>query len=356
MKIAYGLSGEGRGHSMRASALGTQLIAAGHEITFFTSGDAELPLTEKFGAKRIEFLPTPKFHLVDGKLNVFKTSIDFVKFMNTERRRILSLSTMLQEENYDAVISDYEPLLSRAALNANIPSVAFNSQNFVTVCKIPLKYRHLSMPLALVNAFIVPNCSHTIVSKPVRVKNKSHKNVDLVGPMIRKNITEQEWNGDKNHILMYRSHALDWPTSEIIEWANNKGLTIYFYGNLTPEEEKLVSDEFIHKPISESQFVQDMVDAKLVIGTSGTQLIGELAYLGIPAILVPEQGQTEQELNAYLANDSYPNMATINSKDINGENLDNLIENLDGLGIRHTEDGTETAFISVQNWLNKLKP
>ena len=25
MKIAYGLSGEGRGHSMRASALGTQL-------------------------------------------------------------------------------------------------------------------------------------------------------------------------------------------------------------------------------------------------------------------------------------------------------------------------------------------
>ena len=44
MKIAYGLSGEGRGHSMRASALGTQLVAAGHEITFFTSGDAEFNL------------------------------------------------------------------------------------------------------------------------------------------------------------------------------------------------------------------------------------------------------------------------------------------------------------------------
>ena len=39
MKIAYGLSGEGRGHSMRASALGTQLVAAGHEITFFTLRD-----------------------------------------------------------------------------------------------------------------------------------------------------------------------------------------------------------------------------------------------------------------------------------------------------------------------------
>ena len=42
-----------------------------------------------------------------------------------------------------------------------------------------------------------------------------------------------------------------------------------------------------------------MVDAKLVIGTSGTQLIGELAYLGIPAILVPEQGQTEHVITSY---------------------------------------------------------
>ena len=68
-----------------------------------------------------------------------------------------------------------------------------------------------------------------------------------------------------------------------------------------------------------------MVDSKLVIGTSGTQLIGELAYLGIPAILVPEKGQTEQELNAYLANDSYPNMATISSQNITHEKLDEFI-------------------------------
>ena len=335
MKIAYGLSGEGRGHSMRASALGTQLIAAGHEITFFTSGDAELPLTEKFGAQRIEFLPTPKFHLVDGKLNVFNTSIDFVKFMSRERRRILALSDILVDGKYDIVISDYEPLLSRAAINANIPILAFNSQNFVNLCKMPMKYRHLSLPIYFVNSFIVPNCDYTVVSKPVRIKNKLHKNATLVGPMIREHIIGENWYGDKDHILMYRSHALDWPTSEIIEWANSKGLKVYFYGNLNPEEEKLVSEEFIHRPISESQFITDMVDSKLVIGTSGTQLIGELAYLGIPAILVPEKGQTEQELNAYLANDSYPNMATISSQNITHEKLDELFAELDGLGMTH---------------------
>ena len=354
MKIAYGLSGEGRGHSMRASALGTQLVAAGHEITFFTSGDAELPLTEKFGAQRIKFLPTPKFHLVDGKLNVFKTSVDFVKFMSSERRRILALSKMLKDENFDLVISDFEPLLSRAALNANIPIIAFNSQNFVNLCKIPLKYRHLSLPIHFVNSFIVPNCDYTVVSKPIRIQDKKHKNATLVGPMIRQHIIGEKWYGDKNHILMYRSHALDWPTEDIVEWANSKGLKVYFYGNLTPEEEKLVSEDFVHRPISETQFVKDMVDSKLVIGTSGTQLIGELAYLGIPAILIPEKGQTEQELNAYLANDSYSNMATISSQEATPEKLDELVATLDGLGIQHTEDGTKDAYAAIENWIKQL--
>ena len=94
-----------------------------------------------------------------------------------------------------------------------------------------------------------------------------------------------------------------------------------------------------------------MVDSKLVIATSGTQLIGELAYLGIPAILIPEKGHTEQELNAYLANDSYPNMATISSQEVTHEKLDELVATLDGLGIKHTEDGTQDAFRAVQKWI-----
>ena len=108
---------------------------------------------------------------------------------------------------------------------------------------------------------------------------------------------------------------------------------------------------FIHRPISETQFVEDMINAKLVIGTSGTQLIGELAYLGVPAILIPETGQKEQELNAVLANDSYPNMATISAKNVTPQKLDELIQTLDGLSLRHTEDGSKKAYQKIEEWL-----
>jgi len=355
MKIAYGLSGVGRGHTMRASAIGSKLIANGHDVLFFSCGDATEPLTTRFGPNRINFLPTPHFTLINGKLNAWKTSKDFVKFMVKERKTILTLSDQLKEENYDVVISDFEPLLSRAALNANIPCLAFNSQNFVTICKIPMKYRYLSIPIAFINAIIVPSPDYTIVSKPVRLDMKSNKGM-IVGPIIREHILDKSWKGTHNHILMYRSLASDWPTEEIVEWANSKGLTVYFYGKLTPAEEKLATNNaFIHRPISETQFVEDMINAKLVIGTSGTQLIGELAYLGVPAILIPETGQTEQELNALLANDSYPNMATITAKKITPEKLEELIQTLDGLSIRHTEDGSKEAYQKIEEWLNQLK-
>ena len=63
MKIAYGLSGVGRGHTMRASALGSQLIANGHDVNFFSCGDATEPLTTRFGPNRINFLTHTTFYL-----------------------------------------------------------------------------------------------------------------------------------------------------------------------------------------------------------------------------------------------------------------------------------------------------
>ena len=51
LKIAYALSGEGRGHTMRASALGQRLLDSGYDVQFFCSGDATEPLTAKIRGK-----------------------------------------------------------------------------------------------------------------------------------------------------------------------------------------------------------------------------------------------------------------------------------------------------------------
>ena len=59
--------------------------------------------------------------------------------------------------------------MSRAANNANIPLVSFNSQGFVDICEIPPKHKALSLQIMLVNRLITTDSDLNIVSKPVKL-------------------------------------------------------------------------------------------------------------------------------------------------------------------------------------------
>ena len=355
LKIAYALSGEGRGHTMRASALGQRLLDSGYDVQFFSCGDAIEPLTEKFGAKRIHDLPTPRFvYKKNGQFHLWKTSTDFVKFMFGERRRILRLSQMLRDENYDVVISDFEPLMSRAANNAGIPLVSFNSQNFVNVCKLPSKYKSLALQILLVNQLIVADSAFTIVSKPVKLPIREQVGC-LVGPIIRDHIIGRRWRGGGKFILLYYRPSISKTLPDVLEWAEQKGWKVHLYGRLHPSEKALLDhDSVVKRPISETKFIDDMIDSELVIGTAGTQMIGEIAYLGAPAILVPESGQKEQLLNAQLASADFPNVTWLPPHKVRYDYLEEAVNNLSDTGVRHIENGSDDAFEAFVKWAENL--
>ena len=84
-----------------------------------------------------------------------------------ERKEFYDYPLCYQEKQFDVVISDFEPLMSRAANNANIPLVSFNSQGFVDICEIPPKHKALSLQIMLVNRLITTDSDLNIVSKPV---------------------------------------------------------------------------------------------------------------------------------------------------------------------------------------------
>ena len=75
-------------------------------------------------------------------------------------------------------------------------------------------------------------------------------------------------------------------------------------------------------PISDQGFVDDLLSCNLIISTAGSQLIGEVATLGIPSILIPEPGQVEQDINARLAEFCYKNFVRIPYKKFSKDNVD----------------------------------
>ena len=81
MRVSYGLVGTTRGHAVRALAIGQELIERGHEVLFFTDGDAEELLKARFGEERVCATETPKYYFTKGKISIRKTLSKNLKFL-----------------------------------------------------------------------------------------------------------------------------------------------------------------------------------------------------------------------------------------------------------------------------------
>ena len=136
----------------------------------------------------------------------------------------------------------------------------------------------------------------------------------------------------------------------IIEYAKKNNLKIYAYGNnnLVPIDE--ISPIVERRPSSSLNFINDVISSDLLITAGGAGVIGEAAYTGTPTIIIPEPNQPEQEMNGYFADECYPNMAEIKLHDFTLENLEYRVSELDELGIRQIEDGTEDVIRTIQEF------
>lgn len=326
---------------MRAVVLGEQLRQAGHEVHYFTCCDATDILIQKFGIDNVHHMPTPRFVYSNGRVNSVKTTLSFFQFLNKNRRTILRLSKTLAD--FDAVITDYEPLLSRAAHNSGTPVLSFNSQSFVDTCTFEPQYWPMVLQMKLVNRLVVFDPDFFVVTKPTKNNVKRGR---AVGPLIRNVVKNRRWRGNGNHVLVYSRESIKEILPRIKRFADSRNLEMVVYGH--PFEGAT------NKPIGDS-FIDDMLSAKCIFGTAGTQFIGEVAHVGAPTLLIPEVGQTEQQLNARLASDDYPNIDWLRPSS-SQSTIEYKFGRLSGLGESHIEDGSEDAFKFVQVWLLSLNP
>ena len=86
MRVCYGLVGMTRGHAARALAIGQELIDRGHEVLFCTEGDAEELLSARFGKDRVLKTSTPKYHLKNGRLSIWRTVFGNRKYLYGRRK------------------------------------------------------------------------------------------------------------------------------------------------------------------------------------------------------------------------------------------------------------------------------
>tara|TARA_R110001599_G_scaffold202971_3_gene399887 strand:- start:1044 stop:2141 length:1098 start_codon:yes stop_codon:yes gene_type:complete len=345
VNIAYGLSGEGRGHSTRAITVAPYLLLTGHKITFFTCCQAVQPLREK--GYIVNELPTPRIQYdKNNNPSSLGTMLYYPAWFLRNRGKVIDLANYLKEHNYDLIISDYEPLLSRAAKLANIPLIIYNNQSFGTHCKLPADCKTITTgdrlamkQLNIINRMICPDANTTIIAKALPESSLvSKRNTHMVGPPIQECYRGKRWNGwNSNYIMVYHRKSFLSKMDEVIEFAESNGCTIKWYG---AGEDMSMDNDIVQFCPEGPSFTRDLENCRYLITPAGASTIGEACHTGTPIILVPEKGQIEAELNAKLTSYYYPNACTLPMASVTAEELSRVTEDLHGLGECHIENGS----------------
>lgn len=287
MRIVYGVSGEGLGHSSRAKVIGAHLMRAGHDVRFVSYERGHKSLSEVFSCLKIAGLTIVS---VENRVSDWKTLTRNLAALPQLIRSYRLLKAMFKEFNPDCVICDFEPLTARLAKTFDLPLISLDNQH-------RMRYMHYKAPRGLrrdqwvtkkVIALMVPSPDVALATTFFFGELKNNKTF-LFPPILRYEVGALE-PSDKGYHLVYLTGAYEAVLESLRCFADER-FVVYGYD----KSERDGNLEF--KPFSMQGFLDDLAGARSVIGTAGFTLISEAMFLQKPYLAFPMQGQFEQELN-----------------------------------------------------------
>lgn len=298
-RIAIGLCGEGRGHAARVCTL-VERLGGGHEYLIATATEALAFLRGRFAGRgdvRLLEVPGIRFRYVGNRLDVPQTIFDGLRFAAGDLpRQVSRLTRVLDTFAPDLAITDFEPVLPRAAARLGVPLVSLDHQHFLVAYdlgRLPPTLRCTARFMGLSCRLFVPRAAATVVSaffRPPLMAGWRH--AVQAGPLLRTAILAATPH-DAGHLVSYlRRHT----PAPVIAALAAVGLPVRVYG-LGPRDP--VGTVSFHD-IDESRFVADLAGCRGVVAAAGNQLIGEALHFGKPLLVLPERAHAEQTMNAHF--------------------------------------------------------
>jgi uncharacterized protein (TIGR00661 family) len=290
MRIIYGLSGQGFGHSARSKETIRHLIDSGHDLKIFTYGQSLFLLEKDFGAEKIFEIPGLVLSYKKNQVVYLKTLWENAKKISHQARHWKKISKVFSDFNPDLVITDFEPLTVLLAKAKSKPLISIDNQHQLTNTKIQLQPEHQKELLAdrLIIKSMVWGAKHYLVTSFFKTP-VTKKNTYLFPPIIRQEVKElTPTEGD--YILVYQGSDLDHITPVLGQVADK----FVVFG---PHQEAQIKN-ITYKSFAVEEWLKYLAGAKAVIGTAGLSLMGECVYLKKPYLALPIKRQIEQIINA----------------------------------------------------------
>jgi uncharacterized protein (TIGR00661 family) len=301
--IFYSIAGEGRGHATRVRAI-VEALRREHRFTLFASGAAYEFLSEVYAGTPgvfVHAIAGVKFRYRGQRVHYLKTLLcELPLYLWHLRRTTAAIEETIRRESPDLAITDFEPLLPRAAKRCGLPFLSVDHQHFLVTSDLSSLAPRLRGRAWLIGLGV--RCFYwgqrqTIVSSfffpPLR---RGFEKVVQAGILLRPEVLAAVPRAGK-HLVVYVRKFFQ---KNLLEALRTCGREVWVYGvGPKPGEGR------IHfRQISETGFLEDLATCDALITNGGNQVIGEAHHLGKPVLSLPESGNFEQEINAHFLRES----------------------------------------------------
>lgn len=287
--ILYGVSGEGFGHSSRATEITRFLLAEGHTVKLASYDKGYQALAPHFDVVRI---PGLSIHTKNNKVAKWTTMTDGFGSAKQLLANLPQLKqTLFNDFHPDLVLCDFEPITAYLAKHYDLPLISIDNQHRMRYLKFncPAKYKADALLTTSIIKLFVPKPDLALITTfhAGEVKNAKAR---VFPPILREQIAKLQPKSGK-HVLVYMTQQFN-GLLDVLQQLPREQFIVYGAGK------EGIEGHIEYRAPSQEGFLEDLRTAKSVIATAGFTLLTESLYLHKPYLAFPMQGQFEQVLNA----------------------------------------------------------
>ena len=291
LKIIYGVSGEGFGHSSRARVVARHLVNKGHTVKIVSYDRGYRNLKDDF-----DVFETEGLHIAsaDNKVSVVETFTNNIKRLPEGQRKLREMKESLYEDfQPDCILTDFEPMTGYLAHHYGIPLISIDNQHRMRYMEYPYPQgqdAERRLTETIIRA-MVPRPDAVLVTS-FYPGNPTNDRTHIFPPILRKEVLSRSpMTGD--YILVYVSFGFE-TLLEMLQSFTRERFLIY------GAKQKETVSHFTYRPFDVTGFLNDLAGAKAVMATAGFSLMTESLYYHKPLLACPMQGQYEQVVNGHL--------------------------------------------------------
>ncbi len=276
MKILYAIQGTGNGHVSRARDIIPILQQKG-ELDILISGiqaDVDLPYPIKYKFKGLSFIFGKK-----GGIDLMQT------YQKANLKQLFNEINSLPVEEYDLVLSDFEPVSSWACKKKHQTCIGLSHQSAVINKKSPKPKKTDVVGKAVLNNYAPVTYSYGF--------HFEKYDQQIFTPVIRQQIREAKPQ-KKSHYTVYLPAYSDEKIIKVLSICN--GIEWEVFSKHSKKTYRVKNVQI--RPINNDAFVESFVNCTGILAGAGFETPAEALYMKKKLLVIPMKGQYEQQCNA----------------------------------------------------------